>query len=134
MKRTALAALGYMLVTFPLGFVWHLVLFKDVYEGFGLFRGEPKFHLGVLAMLIQGVILGAIYPRFRGEGPELASALKFSLTMGLFFASGTVIALAAKTDPVGMGAWFGYNLAFTALHFAAVAFMLAFVFRRSEEA
>lgn len=133
MKKTALAAASYLLVTFPLGFVWHLVLFKDVYESFGLYRGEPRFSLGVLSMVIQGVILAALYPRFRRGGSELASALRFCAMMGLFFASGTVIALAAKANPANLAAWLGYNLAFTALQFGAVAAAFALVFRGSGE-
>ena len=31
-KTFLLGALAYLLVTFPLAFVWHLVIFKDVYQ------------------------------------------------------------------------------------------------------
>jgi len=129
MKKTLTATLGYLLVTFPLGFVWHLVLFRQVYEEFGLYRGAPIIPLGVLSMVIQGFILAYLYPRCLIPGSALVSALKFFMLMALFFASGTVIALAAKTQIANLAGWFGYNFAFTFLHFALVALVFVFVFR-----
>lgn len=129
MKTMLMATLGYLLVTFPLGFVWHLVLFRQVYEDFGLYRGAPVIPLGVLSMVIQGLVLAYLYPRCRIPGSPLASAFKFFMLMALFFASGTVIALAAKTQIANLAGWFGYNFAFTFLHFTLVALVFAFVFR-----
>jgi len=36
-------AVAYIVVTFPLAIIWHLVLFKKRYTEFGYFEGEPKF-------------------------------------------------------------------------------------------
>lgn len=48
--------------------------------------------------------------------------------MGLFFASGTVIALAAKSQIANLPAWFGLNFAFTFLQFGLTALLFAAVF------
>ena len=31
-SRVAISTFGYLLVTFPLAYIWHLVLFKETYE------------------------------------------------------------------------------------------------------
>ena len=45
-KRYALAILAYLLPTFALGFVWHLVLFKDYYESLAIYRTDIIIPLG----------------------------------------------------------------------------------------
>ena len=133
MKKFSLAVLGYMLVTFPLGFVWHLILFKDQYEAFGVYsRPHPIIPLGILSMLIQGPILAHLYPRYRGTGCRMADAMKFCLLMGLFFMSGTSIALAAKSNIANLPAWFIYNFIFNFLQFGLVGLIFAFIFERDE--
>jgi hypothetical protein len=129
MKKTLLGATGYLLVTFPLGYFWFLVLFKHAYESFGVYnRPQPIIPLGVFSMLIQGPILAHVYARWRGNGPRLTSALQFCLLMGLFFGSGTIIALAAKAQVADLPLWFGINFAYTFLQFTLTAFVFAAVF------
>ena len=129
MKKTIVAALGYMLISFPLAYSWHLVFFKNAYEAFGVYtRPQPIIPLGILSMLIQGPVLAYLYPRWRIDGARLPSALKFCLLMGLFYASGTVIAVAAKSNIANLPGWFGLNFAFHFLQFSLTALMFAAVF------
>lgn len=129
MKKITAASLGYLLVTFPLGYSWHLIFFKEAYEAFGIYsRPQPIIPLGVLSMIIQGPILASLYSRWRGDGPRLASALQFCLLMGLFFTSGTVIALAAKSAIPDLPKWFGLNFAFSLIQFGLTGLVFAFVF------
>ena len=129
MKKTIAAALGYMLISFPLAYSWHLVFFKNYYEAFGIYtRPQPIIPLGILSMLIQGPVLAYLYPRWRGNGPRLSSAIKFCLLMGLFYASGTVITVAAKSQMANLPFWFGLNFAFHFLQFSLTALVFAAVF------
>jgi hypothetical protein len=128
-KKIVLGALGYLLISFPLGYFWFLVLFRQAYESFGVYnRAQPIIPLGVFSMLIQGPILAIVYPRWRGTGPRLAAAFQFCMLMGLFFASGTVIALAAKAQIAHLPLWFGINFAYTFLQFSLLALVFAAVF------
>jgi len=54
------ASLGYVLVAFAMGFVWHLVIFKKLYDELAIFSriDDPIIPLGISAMLVQGAILG----------------------------------------------------------------------------
>ncbi len=135
-KKIALAALGYTVVTFILGFTWHLVLFKEVYETFGVYnRKDPIIPMGLASMVIQGIVLAVLYARQAraNTAHPFSSAVMFNLLMGLFFASGTVLALAAKAEIANLGAWFGYNLAFSLLQFLLSGLVFGFVFRASEK-
>lgn len=130
-RMVALAALGYVVITFVLGFTWHLVLFKDVYESFGVYsRREPIIPMGVASMLIQGLALASLYASQLKANPSgrFSDAIKFNLLMGLFFASGTVLALAAKAEIPHLAAWFGYGAAFSILQFTLSGMVFGWVF------
>src|SRR5258708_2013824 len=129
-RKIAWAAFGYVIVTFVLGFTWHLILFKDVYHSFGIYtREKPIIPLGLLSMIIQGPILASLYARYQGDGSRLVSAIKFCFLMGSFFASGTVIALAAKSNIAHLPRWFEFNFAFHFIQFGLVALIFAYVFK-----
>lgn len=131
-KKIALAALGYSVITFIHGFTWHLVFFKDVYESFGVYtRKAPIIPMGFASMLIQGVVLALLYARVaKGNSDRpMFEAIRFNLLMGLFFISGTVLALAAKADIAHLPAWFGYNLAFALIQFLLSGVVFGLVFR-----
>jgi hypothetical protein len=133
-KNIALATLGYIIGTFILGLVWHLVLFKDVYGGFGVYNREPPIiPMGLGSMVIQGIILAYLYARYTeaARGRPWTDALIFNLLAGLFFTSGTILALAAKAQINGLAAWFGYNSVFSLLQFGLSGLVFAAVFHRS---
>lgn len=95
-KRIAIGTLAYTAVTFPLAVVWHVVLFKGLYESFGYFAGEPDFLVGLLTIVIQGAILSALYPMVMLSGTEMQRGLKFAALVGGFFWTSHVLAFVAK--------------------------------------
>jgi hypothetical protein len=52
-KRYTLGVLAYLVPTFALGFVWHLVLFKEYYESLAIYRADIIIPLGFLSMLVR---------------------------------------------------------------------------------
>jgi len=95
-KAIIYGTLAYTLTTFPIAVIWHVVLFKDKYQLFGYFEGEPNFILGLLTIIIQGVVLSFLYPYVTFSGKRIIRGLKFSLVVGIFFWSSHVLALLAK--------------------------------------
>ena len=85
MTKMLLAAAGYVVIVFPLALGWHLGLFKEKYETFGYFAGEPNVLAGLAAIVIQGVVLALIYPLFRSGSAGFVRAFQFAGLMGLFF-------------------------------------------------
>lgn len=130
-KKTLLATLGYLVVTFALGASWHFAFFPELYHSFGIYnRAAPIIPLGMLSMVPQGLVMALIYPRwYRGEAP-LAAGLKFSLLMGLFLFSVSTLANAAKINVNGLGTFILIHVAFHALQFAAAGAVFGLIFGR----
>jgi len=95
-KKVVAGTAAYTAVTFPLAVVWHVVVFEEQYVRFGYFDGKPSFSLGLLTILIQGVLLSAMYPRFRLSGSTLVQGLQFAALIGAFFWTSHVLAFIAK--------------------------------------
>ena len=62
-KRRILGILAYLVPTFALGFIWHLVLFKEYYESLAIYRPDVIIPLGFFSMLVQSVMFAWIYER-----------------------------------------------------------------------
>lgn len=120
--------MAYMLATFPLAYVWHLVLFEGVYERLGYFtRAEPIVALGFLVIMLQGGLLSFLYPRFdRGRGP-LRDGLNFGMLMGLFLWSSQVVAAAAKQAISPLPIWLAIETAYFLIQFALAGVAIGFV-------
>jgi hypothetical protein len=122
--------LAYLIITFALGFLWHLVVFKDLYRKLGIYTriDDPIVPLGFLSMLIQGAVLAYIYP-FLSEGATTASAgLRFGLLMGLFIASSAVIAEAAKQLVTSPSTWFVVESLYYAIQFSLTGLAIGFIY------
>lgn len=131
MKRTVLATLAYAVVTMLIAAPWHFVLFKDLYHSFGIYnRAEPIVPLGFLTMLIQGVVMAILYPRFYKSGSHYKEATKFSLLMGLFLYSISTLANAAKIEVSPMSTWIGIQAAFHVIQFVVCGLVFGFVYSR----
>jgi hypothetical protein len=59
--RFGLGVLAYLVPTFALGFVWHLVLFKDYYEHLAVYRKDIIIPFGLLSMLVQAFMFAWVY-------------------------------------------------------------------------
>jgi hypothetical protein len=96
-KKFWLATLGYIVVTFIIAAIWHLVLFKEVYDQLGIFtRKEPIIPLGLASMILHGLVLSYIYPLLQRDGKPVVEGLKFGILMGIFLGSSAVLAEAGK--------------------------------------
>jgi len=98
---------AYVAITFALGFVWHLVIFKDLYHRLAIYTrlDDPIIPLGLLSMLIQGAVLAYLYPKVVDVHGSVFEGIRFSLLMGLFIASSAVIAEAAKQHVTSLRIW-----------------------------
>ena len=56
--------LVYLAVSFILGAVWHVVLFKEYYKKLAIYSNieNPRFIFGFSAMFLQGLVLAYVYP------------------------------------------------------------------------
>ena len=67
-KPFLLAMLAYLLPTFPLGYAWHLVTFKDAYDRLDMYRAEVIIPFGLASMLLQAAIYAGPIPSCSARG------------------------------------------------------------------
>lgn len=128
------AWLAYVVITFIMGFVWHLVLFKDLYAELAIFSriDDPNIPLGLSAMLIQGAILAYVYPKLATHGHPAVSGVRFGLLMGAFIASSAVIAEAAKQDVTSLSTWLVLESTYYVIQFSLSGLLIGLIYGRVE--
>jgi hypothetical protein len=133
-KRYALAILAYLVPTFALGFVWHLLLFKDYYEALAIYRTDIIIPFGFASMLIQSVLFAWIYERmFATASSAIGSTLlKYAALGAVLSWSFTTLAVGAKNIMNSVPQFMLIETAFTIAQWLMVAPLtfLAFGSRR----
>lgn len=126
-----LAVAAYLVPTFILGYLWHLVAFRKQYEGLGLYRAQVIIPFGVASMLVQALVFGWLYPRAFNTAPDawVASAVQFGLVFGLLSWSFTTLPVAAKYRMSSIRSFLLLESAFTVAQFSVVAPLIALAWR-----
>ena len=130
MMRFGLAVLAYIVPTFALGFVWHLVLFKQYYAGLAMYRGDVILPFGFAAMLIQAVAFAWIYEKAfaHRNGPLLARGLAYGGVGAALSWSFTTLAVAAKNVMTSVPDYLVIETAFTIVQWIIVGPLTALAF------
>lgn len=128
-----LAALAYLLPTFPLGYFWHLVTFKDAYDRLEIFRAEVIIPFGLASMFVQAILFAWGYPKLFSTRREhwYTSALRFGISFAVLAWSFTTLPVAAKYRMSSVGDFLLLETSFTILQFAVVAPLIALAYRDS---
>jgi hypothetical protein len=131
-RRFWLGFAAYLLPTFPIAFVWHLVLFEQKYHALQIYREQPIIAFGLVSMIIQGAIFSLLFPRvFPGSRASfLRDGLLFGLGAGLLSWSFTTLAVAAKNIMSSVPDYVLLETAFTVLQFVVVGPLIALAHRR----
>jgi hypothetical protein len=96
-KRIAIGAFSYLVPTFALGFVWHLIAFKGYYDALEIYRKDVIIPFGFLSMSLQGVLFAWVYARVFAQWSDVKSrALGYGAFGAVLSWSFTTIAVAAK--------------------------------------
>ena len=132
-RRFWLGLAAYVLPTFPLGYVWHLVLFAPQYHALQIYRPDVIIPFGLLSMLIQGALLSWLFPKIAGNGidaPWFWQGLKFGFFVGLFAWTMTTVAVAAKHVMTSVPLFLALETGFTIVQYAIVGPLIALAYRR----
>ena len=131
MKRFVLAVLAYLLPTFAIGFVWHLVLFQSYYEALAIYRRDVIIPIGFLSMLIQAATFALLYEKafvqVRGSLPS--KSLRYGAVGAVFSWSFTTLAVGAKHVMASVPDYVMIETAFTVVQWALVAPLTVLVFQ-----
>ncbi len=133
--RFGLAVLAYLLPTFALGFVWHLIFFKDYYERLAMYRKDIIIPFGFLSMLIQAFLFAWIYRHAfaRRNGNTLSRGLAYAAFGAALSWSFTTLAVAAKNVMTSVPDYLIIETAFTAVQWIMVGPLTAQVFARASQ-
>jgi len=96
--RFVFGVLAYLVPTFALGFIWHLVLFQRDYEALAIYRQDIIIPFGFLAMAIQACLFGWIYQQgFAARaGSVMARGFAYAAFGAVLSWTFTTLAVAAK--------------------------------------
>jgi hypothetical protein len=133
MTRFTVGVLAYIVPTFALGFVWHLIAFKSYYAALAMYRADVIIPFGLLSMLIQAVIFALLYvkvvaPRNGSFGSRvlvyggMGAALSWSFT---------TLAVAAKNVMTSVPDYLLIETSFTVVQWIMVAPLTVLAFPQS---
>jgi hypothetical protein len=126
-----LGVAAYLVPTFPIAYVWHLVAFAPAYEALGIYRPDPIIPLGFASMLIQGIVFSYAYPRLfpRRGGAIFGPGLLYGLTLAILSWSFTTLAVAAKNVMTSIPTYMWLETGFTLFQFLVVGPLIALAYR-----
>jgi hypothetical protein len=121
--------LAYVVPTFALGFVWHLVLFESYYQSLAIYRHNIIIPFGFLSMLIQAVVFAWLYEKVfaRQRGTPSSRAFAYGVTGAILSWSFTTLAVAAKNVMSSVPSYLLIETGFTIVQWTLVAVATAFV-------
>jgi len=122
---------AYLAPTFPIAYVWHLVLFAPAYEALGIYRPDPIIPFGFASMVMQGIFFSWVYPRlFLGRGSAIfGPGLTYGLALAMLSWSFTTLAVAAKNIMSSVPLYLLLETGFARLQFAIVGPLIALAHR-----
>jgi hypothetical protein len=134
--RYGLAVLAYVVPTFAIAFVWHLVLFENYYAALQIYRSDIIIPFGFLSMLIQAAIFAWVYNKTfaRMNGSWLSRGLLYAAIGAALSWSFTTIAVAAKNIMSSVPDYLLIETAFTIVQWIVVGPLTALVFARGATA
>jgi hypothetical protein len=126
MKRYLVPAVAYLVPTFVLGYLWHLVLFTGYYERLAMYRHDVVIPLGLASMSIQSLIFAWIWDRLAAPHPSLAArAWRYAAIGAVLSWSFTTLAVAAKNVMSSVGDYLIIESGFTVTQWLLVALATA---------
>jgi hypothetical protein len=130
-KRYTLGILAYLVPTFALGFIWHLILFKEYYESLAIYRSDIIIPLGFVSMLVQSVLFAWIYDRMFAPASSSAGSLifKYAFLGAVLSWSFTTLAVGAKNIMSSVPRFMLIETSFTIAQWLIVAPLTILAFR-----
>ena len=130
MRRIGVGALAYLLPTFALGFVWHLVAFKHYYDALGMYRQDVIIPFGFLSMTLQALLFAWVFESSfaRRDVSVGRRGIQFAVFGAVLSWSFTTLAVAAKNVMSSVPAYLLIESAFTVVQWAIVGPLMALAF------
>lgn len=130
-RRFWLGFAAYLLPSFPIAYLWHLVLFADRYHALNIYRDDVIIPFGLASMLIQGAIFSWWYGKVFAPSsrPWWHLGLSFGALAALLSWSFTTLAVGAKHLMTAVPDYLALETAFTFIQFLVVGPLMALAWR-----
>lgn len=130
-QKLGLFVLAYFIITMAWAYPWHMVFFHEQYVAMGAFqRAAPIMPLGIAAILIQGIVIGYLYPFYDNGGRPIIQGIKFNLIIGLMTYTAMGFATAAKFQIEPVLQFLTYHTIFQAIQFILTGVALGLIYKR----
>lgn len=129
-KQVLLGTAAYTVATFGLAVGWHIGLFEAFYQAVGYFEGEPSFSLGFITILLQGLIISALYPRLSFSRAPIIKGLKVSLIWGVYLWSSHVLGFVAKQNLQNAQTFVFMETAYLLVQFVVFGVLIGWIYRK----
>jgi hypothetical protein len=134
MKKLGLFVLAYFVITMAWAYPWHLIWFHDLYVSWGAVqRAQPIIPLGMVAILIQGAVIGHLYPYYCNGDSSIIQGVTFSLIIGLMVYTVMGFATAAKFQIEPITQFLLYHTVFQTVQFTLTGIALGLIYKKTTE-
>jgi hypothetical protein len=133
MRRIIAGALSYLVPTFVLGFVWHLIAFKGYYDALAMYRRDMIIPFGFLAMTLQALLFAWVFDNTfaRSRASVGKRGLYFAAFGAVLSWSYTTLSVAAKNVMASVPDYLLIESAFTVVQWAIVGPLMALALSRA---
>ncbi|MBI5613380.1 hypothetical protein HY947_00480 [Candidatus Gottesmanbacteria bacterium] len=134
MKKYILGAVASTVIGFATAFVWHLVLFQNLYTQLGVIgRIEPNIPLGFIANLALALTLSYLYPKLissEENNNPILGGIRFGVIIGILNIIFWVLKFAATQPLSSIPTFIGIESAFELIQPTLIGIELGFVYRK----
>ena len=131
-KKYFFATFAFIVVGFIIAFVWHLVVFKSVYDALKIYSIEPIIALGFISFILEGLAFVYVFQFFRRGKKPIQEGLIFGLVVyGIIMGGVGVLAEGAKHATTSLPTWLIIESAFYIITGAVLGTMVGLIYGKT---
>ena len=132
MKKYIFATLAFIIAGFIIAFVWHLVIFKAVYDSLKIYTIEPIIPLGFTSFILEGLAFVYIFQFFRRGKKPIQEGLIFGLlAYGVLMGGVGALAEGAKHATTSLSTWLILETSFYLITGATLGAIVGLIYGKS---
>ena len=131
-KKYIIATIAFIVVGFIIAFVWHLVIFKPIYDSLKIYTIEPIIPLGFTSFILEGLAFVYIFQFFRRGKKPLREGLIFGLlAFGVLMGGVGALAEGAKHATTSLFTWLVLETSFFVITGAILGMLIGIIYGKS---
>lgn len=132
MKSTLASTITYIFWTLFFGFLWNMIIFKDLYTELagGSYREAPLMQFGMMAIFIEAIALSILFKKFydKDDRPHI-EGLQLGLLVGIFSITYASLVVCAKFDISPLWKYLALEISFGAIHFGVAGILFGLIYK-----